>query len=142
MQIAGKERMIQKTVLGTGKRKRAVARATVRKGKGNVRINSLLLQNYEPKLSRMRIEEPLMIASEVAGQVNIDVNVYGGGFQSQAEAARLAIAKGLVAYTKSKQLRQDFLNYDRHLLVADIRRGEASKPNDSKPRKARTKSYR
>ena len=90
----------------------------------------------------MRIEEPLMIASEVADKVNIDINVRGGGFQSQTEAARLAIAKGLVAYTKSKQLRQDFLNYDRHLIVADSRRGESSKPNDSKPRKARTKSYR
>src|SRR3989344_4086033 len=124
--------MIQKTVLASGKRKRAIARATVRKGNGSIRINHLLLENYEPKLSRMRIEEPLMIASEVADKVNIDINVRGGGFQSQTEAARLAIAKGLVAYTKSKQLRQDFLNYDRHLIVADSRRGESSKPNDSK----------
>jgi small subunit ribosomal protein S9 len=126
----------------SGKRKRAVARATIKEGKGYVRINHQLLQNYEPKLSRMKIEEPLLIAGDVKKKVNINVNVKGGGFQSQAEAARLAIAKGLVIYTKSKQLKQDYLEYDRHLLVADVRRNEPHKPNDSKPRKKRTKSYR
>ncbi|MEK6839806.1 MAG: 30S ribosomal protein S9 [Nanoarchaeota archaeon] len=134
--------MITKPILVSGKRKRAIARATIKKGKGIVRINHQLLQNVEPRFSRMRIEEPLMIASEFSDKVNIDINVRGGGFQSQAEAARLCVAKGLLAFAKSKQLKQDFLNYDRHLLIADVRRGEPSKPNDSKPRKARTKSYR
>ena len=134
--------MIQKTIVTSGKRKRAIARATVRPGTGNVRVNHLLLQHVEPKMCRMRLEEPMLLAGEIAGKVNIDINVQGGGFQSQTEAARLAIARGLVAFSKSKQLKQDFLNYDRHLLVADVRRGEPSKPNDSKPRRARTKSYR
>ena len=134
--------MIQKTMVIAGKRKRAIARATVRKGAGHIRINHQLLQNYEPRMSRMRIEEPLMIASEYADKVDIDVDVHGGGFQSQAEAVRLVVARGLLAFSKNKQLKQDFLNYDRHLLVQDVRRGEPSKPNDSKPRKARTKSYR
>ncbi len=142
MQAVRKERMIQKSILVSGKRKRAIARAAVRKGSGIIRINHQLLQNYEPRMSRMRIEEPLMIGSEYAGKVNIDIDVHGGGFQSQTEAARLCVARGLVAFSKSKQLKQDFLNYDRHLLIADVRRGEPSKPNDSKPRKARTKSYR
>lgn len=133
---------MQKVFHVSGKRKRAIARATVRDGKGVIRINHLLLDHYEPKLCRMRIEEPLLIASEVAKKVNIDVNVRGGGFQSQAEAARLAIARGLVGFSKNKQMKADFLKYDRHLLIADVRRGEASKPNDSKPRAARQKSYR
>jgi len=134
--------MIPKGIVISGKRKRAIARATVKKGNGIIRINHQLLQNYEPRMSRMRIEEPLMIASDYADKVNIDVHVQGGGFQSQAEATRLVIARGLLAFSKNKQLKQDFLNYDRHLLIADVRRGEPSKPNDSKPRKARTKSYR
>ena len=133
---------MQKVFHVSGKRKRAIARATVRDGKGVIRINHLLLNHYEPKLCRMRIEEPLLIASEVAKKVNIDVDVRGGGFQSQAEAARLAIARGLVGFSKNKQIKADFLKYDRHLLIADVRRGEASKPNDSKPRAARQKSYR
>lgn len=134
--------MITKPMMVSGKKKRAVARATIRPGKGIIRMNHMLLEHIEPRFSRMRIEEPLLIAGELAKKVNMDIDVHGGGFQSQAEAARLTIARGLLAFSKNKQLKQDFLNYDRHLLVADKRHGEPSKPNDSKPRKARTKSYR
>lgn len=133
---------MQKVVHIAGKRKRAIARATIREGKGHIRINHQLLEHYEPKMCRMRIEEPLLIAGDMAGKVNIDVNVHGGGFQSQAEAVRLAIARGLVGFSKNKQLKVDFLRYDRHLLIADVRYNEPHKPNDSKPRKARQKSYR
>ena len=126
----------------SGKRKRAIARATVAEGKGIVRINHQLLETYEPRLARMRISEPLLLGAEVAKKVDIDVDVIGGGWQGQAEAARLAIAKGLVQFSRSKQLKQEFLEYDRNLLVADVRRNEPHKPNDSKPRAARQKSYR
>lgn len=126
----------------SGKRKRAVARATIREGKGVVRINSSLLSNLYPKLLRMKISEPLIIAGELSKKVNIDVNVHGGGISSQSEAARLAIARALVEYSKDKGLRNTFLSYDRHLLIADVRMAETSKPNDSKPRAKRQKSYR
>lgn len=131
-----------KVANGSGKRKRAVARATVREGKGLVRINSMLLTNFNPKLLRMRILEPLIIAGELAKKVDVNVNVYGGGISSQSEASRLAIARALVDYSKDKSLREKYLSYDRHLIVADIRHTEASKPNDSKPRAKRQKSYR
>ncbi|HLC22810.1 MAG TPA: 30S ribosomal protein S9 [Candidatus Nanoarchaeia archaeon] len=131
-----------KSVHVSGKRKRAIARATVRDGTGVVRVNSLLLDAYMPVLARSLVEEPLTIGSDIAKNVNIDVQVIGGGWHSQAEAARLVVAKGLVAYSGSKVLRQKFLEYDRHLLVQDKRRTEPSKPNDSKPRAARQKSYR
>lgn len=126
----------------SGKRKRSIARATVTEGKGIIRVNHQLLETYEPRMARMRIMEPLLLSGEVAKKVDVDVNVVGGGWQGQSEAVRLAIAKGLVQFSKSKQLKQEFLEYDRALLVADVRRGEKSKPNDSKPRKARQKSYR
>ncbi len=126
----------------SGKRKRAIARATIAEGRGIVRVNHQLLETYEPRMARMRIMEPLMLGAEVAKRVDIDVDVNGGGQQGQAEAVRLAIAKGLVQFSKSKQLRQEFLDYDRNLLVADVRRNEPHKPNDSKPRAARQKSYR
>ncbi|HUS49750.1 MAG TPA: 30S ribosomal protein S9, partial [Candidatus Paceibacterota bacterium] len=73
---------------------------------------------------------------------NINVKIKGGGQESQIEAARLAIAKALVNFTKSPELKKAFLDYDRNLLVADIRRKEAYKPGDSKARRNRQKSYR
>ena len=133
---------MKKLVHTSGKRKRAVARATLKEGKGKIRINSRLLNVYGSKIARMKIMEPLMIAGDVVKKVNIDVNVVGGGWQSQAEATRLAIAKALVEFSGSKQLKKDFLDYDRHLLIADVRRRETRKPNISRARAKRQKSYR
>lgn len=124
----------------SGSRKRAKARATLREGKGTIRINSKLLDNYQPQMARLKIMEPIILAGDIVKNLNIDVSVKGGGWQSQAEASRLAIARALVSY--DNKLKPDFLEYDRRLLVADVRRGESSKPNDSKPRAKRQKSYR
>ncbi len=134
---------MNKSIHESGKRKRAIARATLNDGSGIIRINNQLLDHLNNKIARMKILEPLMLAGDIAKKIDIDVKVAGGGFQSQAEAARLAIAKGLVEFTKSDKLKSTFLEYDRHLLVADIRKNEPCKPNDSdKPRKKRQKSYR
>lgn len=129
-----------KTIITSGKRKRAVARATLKPGKGTIRFNKSLINNISSELLRLKIMEPIVLAGDKAKEVNIDVNVIGGGKTSQIEAARLAIAKALVEY--SKGLEKIFLNYDRHLLVADVRRKETCKPNDSKARAKRQKSYR
>ncbi len=132
-----------KTIITSGKRKRAVARATLREGKGKVRVNNKLLDVYEPKLARLKLREPLILAGDVVNKVDINVNVFGGGINSQADASRLAIAKALVAHTKSEKLKETFLKYDRNLLVADARRKEPSKPNrHGKARAKRQKSYR
>ena len=131
-----------KIVHVSGKRKRAIARATLKDGKGSVRINKILLDNYSNKLARMKILEPLMIAGDLTKAIDINVNVKGGGWQSQAEASRLAIARALAEYSKGEKLKKAFLEYDRHLIVQDSRKNEACKPNDSKPRKKRQKSYR
>lgn len=124
-----------------GKRKSAIAKATLRPGKGVVRINNQLLDNYEPKLSRLKLKEPLILAGDAAKSVDISIRVSGGGFNAQAEAARLAIARALVQ--SSKKLEKTFLSYDRHLVVADVRRKEPRKPNrHGKARAKRQKSYR
>lgn len=124
----------------SGKRKSAVARATLKEGKGKVRINHLFLENFSNHILRLRIKEPLILAGEAAQKVDIDVIIKGGGINGQADAARLAIARALVEY--DKKLKKVFDDYDRLLLVADVRRNEVCKPNDSKPRKKRQKSYR
>ena len=132
-----------KNIHASGKRKMAIARATLTQGTGLVRINNLPVDLVEPKMSRLKMKEPLILAEDVANKVNINVNVVGGGMTSQAEASRLAIAKALVGFSKSDKLRQAFLEYDRNLLVADVRRKEAAKPNrHGQARSKVQKSYR
>jgi len=130
-----------KIVISTGKRKRAVARAVLKPGKGIIKINNQPINVYQPEMSRLKLKEPLILAGDVAKEINVNINVFGGGLSSQAEAARLALAKSLVKY--SKKLEKVFSEYDRHLLVADVRRKETRKPNThGKARAKRQKSYR
>jgi small subunit ribosomal protein S9 len=134
--------MVKKVINTSGKRKTAVARATVQKGDGLVRINSKPVELYEPEIARWKILEPINIAWEHVSKVNIDVSVQGGGFMSQASAARTAIAKGLVEFTGDPSLKIAFLDHDRSLLVSDSRRKEPKKPLGRGARKKRQKSYR
>lgn len=130
-----------KTIHVVGKRKSAVARATLNSGAGIVRVNSKLLTFYEPEIYRTKIQEPLILAGDVSKKVNISVNVNGGGINSQSDASRLAVARALALYDKS--LHKVFLDYDRTLTVADVRRKETHKPNrHGKARSKIQKSYR
>ena len=127
----------------SGKRKRAVARATLKQGNGLVTINCVPIDFVEPKMSRLKAMEPLILAGDVSGKVDINVSVRGGGISSQAEASRLAIAKALVDFAKNDKLKETFLAYDRNLLVADVRRKEPAKPNrHGQARSHVQKSYR
>jgi small subunit ribosomal protein S9 len=128
----------------SGKRKTAIAKATIKNGSGIIRVNKKPIDLF-PYFQRLILLEPVRIAEEVFKQklaFDINVNVKGGGQESQAESSRLAIAKALVLFTKNQELRNAFLAYDRSLLVADVRRREAYKPGDSKARAKRQKSYR
>lgn len=130
-----------KVINKSGKRKTAIARATMKPGKGIVKINRLYLENYSPELARLKIKEPIVLAGDFANKFDFYVRVIGGGWQSQAEAARLAIARCLVEANKA--LKPIYVAYDRRLLVADTRRKEERKPNDSSGARAkRQKSYR
>ncbi len=130
-----------KPIIATGKRKTAIAKATLREGKGRVRVNHVLLDVYEPVMQRLRIKEPLIIAGATANKIDIDITMTGGGVSGQSEAARLAIARALSEY--DKKLEDQFEAYDRQLLIADVRRKESAKPNShSAARSKRQKSYR
>ena len=131
-------------IIASGKRKRAVARATLlTNGSGKISVNN---KNYKTlqMFDRLKIEEPLRIAENILGKLNFDVSisVRGGGEKGQIEAARLALAKSIVDFSKSEELTKAFLNYDRNMLIADIRRKESRKPGDSKARAKRQTSYR
>ncbi len=134
-----------KIVMTVGKRKRAIARAVAREGKGRIRINKIPIELIEPKYKRMKLMEPILLAGEeIISQMDIDVTVKGGGVMGQMDAARTAIGKAIVEFTGSKELRDKFLAYDRTLLVSDARRTEPHKPSRSTkgPRAKRQKSYR
>ncbi|MFO8016383.1 MAG: 30S ribosomal protein S9 [Candidatus Woesearchaeota archaeon] len=131
-----------KIIHTSGTRKRARARATIREGKGIVKINGKMLDVFEPEMARMKIREPLLLVKDVSGKVDIDVNVHGGGVISGADAARLAVGRALADYTGKAGVKETLSGYDRKLLVPDVRHKEPCKPNVSKPRKKRQKSYR
>jgi small subunit ribosomal protein S9 len=130
-------------IITSGKRKSAVARCVLKTGTGKVTING---KNHESMhlFDKLRIEEPLRIAKEVLGDLEYDftITVKGGGEKGQIDASRLALAKAFIEATKSEELRDKYLAYDRNLLVADVRRKEAYKPGDSKARSKRQSSKR
>lgn len=131
-----------KVVNTSGKRKTSIARASVKKGKGRVRINKVPVELLSPELARLKVMEPILLAGKKAERLDIEVNVQGGGFMGQAYATRTAIAKGLVAYSNDEKLEAMFKQHDRSLLVSDPRRKMPKKPLGRGARKKRQKSYR
>jgi small subunit ribosomal protein S9 len=129
-------------VLATGKRKEAIARATIRKGRGLVRINDRPLELVEPELVRFKIQEPLLMVGDRWKTIDIAVDIQGGGVMGQASAARTAIARGLLRWLKDPALDEMFKHYDRSLIVNDPRRKLPKRPGGRGARARRQKSYR
>jgi small subunit ribosomal protein S9 len=129
-------------VLSTGKRKAAVARCTVRKGIGKVRVNERPLELVEPEIVRQKIQEPLLMVGDRVKAIDIAVQVRGGGIVGQASAARTAVARGLLLWLKDDSLREMFRHYDRSLIVNDPRRKLPKRPGGRGATQRRQKSYR
>ncbi|PSQ12827.1 30S ribosomal protein S9 [Halobacteriales archaeon QS_5_70_15] len=127
----------------SGKKKTAIARATVREGGGRVRIDGRPVELVEPELARLKMMEPFRIADDdLRDSVDVDVTVQGGGFSGQADAVRTAIARGLVEFTNDAELRDAFMSFDRSLLVNDVRQTESKKWGGPGARARYQKSYR
>ncbi|MHA1978085.1 MAG: 30S ribosomal protein S9 [Candidatus Hodarchaeales archaeon] len=132
-----------KSLLRSGKRRTAIARAIIKEGKGRVLINGKPIEIIEPKFVRMKLQEPLhFLDDKVFKKIEIKVKVKGGGFMGQADAARTAIARAILAWTDSEALRAKFMNYDRHMIVGDPRRREPKHFGGPGARAKYTKSYR
>jgi len=133
----------KRVLVVSGKRKTAIARAVFKHGKGRVYINGIPLPLYQPELARWKILEPLKLAGkELIDQVDIHVTVKGGGFMGQADAARMAIARGLMNWFNDENLKKIFLEYDRTMLTGDPRRTEPKKFGGPSARRRFQKSYR
>lgn len=114
-----------------GRRKAAVARAYVSEGSGKITINGRELAQYFPSsILQFVVKQPLTTLN-VAEQYDIKINLVGGGFKGQAEAARLGIARALVKVNpedKSALRAEGF-------VTRDPRSVERKKPGRPKARK-------
>jgi small subunit ribosomal protein S9 len=80
----------------SGRRKSAVARIYLSKGKGKITINNKDQKDYFPLVELQgKLAQPFAITENV-GKYDVKVNVKGGGFKGQAEAILLGISKALV----------------------------------------------
>ena len=139
----------QKSVESSGKRQTAIARASVKAGKGRIRVNSEPIEILQPALARRKAMEPLVIADAMNRLSKVDINLTttGGGIMGQTDAIRTAIARGLVHYNGGaegvdEELRDEFLRFDRSLLVNDPRRKEPKHQLGRGARRKKQKSYR
>lgn len=88
----------------TGKRKNAVARVWLSKGKGNVTVNGRAFAEYFGRpVSRMIIMQPLE-TTQMGGKFDVTVTVAGGGLSGQAGAIRHGITKALIEYDSANRV--------------------------------------
>ena len=128
----------------SGKRKTAIAKLRVKAGKGMIFYNHLPISSLN-LFHKLALSEPLRIYEQVVGsdmKYDFYIKTSGGGKEGQIQAARLTLARALMALTGSDVLKKAYVRYDRNMLVEDSRRKEARKPGDSRARSKRQKSYR
>ncbi len=128
-------------VQSVGRRKTSIARAVLTPGKGVIRVNNHDFSDVvSNEVLKLKVIEPLILVDKLSS-VDVSLSVKGGGVNSQVDAMRQAIARGLVEMF-GEDLKKTFTEYDRSLIVTDTRFKETKKPNNSHARAKRQKSYR
>ena len=101
--------------LGTGRRKRSVARIFLRPGKGDITVNGRSFEGYFPtEAVRNTVRQPLL-ATETADKFDILILADGGGVSGQAGAAKMGVARALVEFNaelRGKLKKLGFLTRD------------------------------
>ncbi len=117
--------------LGTGRRKRSVARVFLRPGKGEIKVNNRSFENYFPtESSRAMVRQPLA-ATETMEKFDLLILADGGGVTGQAGAARLGISRALVEFNAELRSRLKKLGF----LTRDPRANERKKYGQKGARK-------
>jgi len=117
--------------LGTGRRKRSVARVFLRAGKGEITVNNRAFDNFFPTESaRAAVRQPLL-ATETMDKFDVLILTDGGGVAGQAGAARLGIARALVEFNTELRSRLKKLGF----LTRDPRAHERKKYGQKGARK-------
>ncbi len=134
-----------KALIEKSRRKTAIARATLIPGKDRITVNKVDIKVLKPKELRELILEPVNVSSmtrEIAGNSDISIIVRGGGTSGQAQAARSALAKVIAKADTGDVVRKAYIDYDRTLMVDDVRQVEPKKYKGPKARARFQKSYR
>jgi small subunit ribosomal protein S9 len=84
--------------LGTGRRKKAIARVFLRPGNGSIQVNGKAYDQYFTTESARAVVRQPLLTTETAERFDILILANGGGYQGQADAARLGIARALVEF--------------------------------------------
>lgn len=114
-----------------GRRKTAVARVYMSKGKGKISINKKEMAVFFPiDVLQAKVNQPFVLTDTV-GKYDIKVNVAGGGINGQAEAIRLGISRALVEVSADYK---PLLKVE-GLMTRDPRMVERKKPGQPKARK-------
>jgi small subunit ribosomal protein S9 len=117
--------------LGTGRRKRAVARVFLRDGKGQITVNGRSFDSYFPsEASRAIVRQPLL-ATETADKFDIWITTAGGGPSGQAGAAKLGISRALIEFNSELRGKLKELG----MLTRDARQHERKKYGQKGARK-------
>ena len=86
---------MEETIHKIGRRKTAVARVYLKKGKGKITVNKKESSVYFPTPTlQFKINQPLVMTNNEK-KFDININVYGGGATGQAEAVRLALSRAM-----------------------------------------------
>ena len=114
-----------------GRRKTAVARVYLSKGKGNITVNKKDVNTYFPTATlQYKVNQPLVM-TENEKNFDIKVNVYGGGVTGQAEAVRLALSRAMCEVNEENRA----ILKPEGLLTRDPRMVERKKFGQKKARK-------
>src|SRR5271157_4199160 len=119
-----------KVVIVKSKRKTAIARARLISGKERITVNKVDIKVLKPKELRELILEPVNVSGatkEIASNADISIVVRGGGSSGQAQAARSALAKVIAKAAAGDDVRKAYIDYDRTLIVDDVRQVEPKK---------------
>lgn len=135
---------------GTGRRKSSTARVFLRSGKGEIKVNNRLLEDYFGRETSCMVVRQALESVDMIGKFDIYATVIGGGISGQAGAVRLGIARALVAYDEHGMKEGAEPNPDsfrrklraRGLLTRDSRRVERKKVGLHKARRATQYSKR
>jgi small subunit ribosomal protein S9 len=139
-----KSKVKKEFIFTIGKRRTAVAKATIKPGSGKITVNGEPLENIKSNVLRMRVQEPFIVMeNEEWKSYDFAATAKGGGVMGQSDAIRQAFARGL-AEIFGPELKRKLLEYDRNLLVYDPRRTETHKPPRSSqgPRRYKQRSKR
>jgi small subunit ribosomal protein S9 len=94
------EQPVVEQVYATGKRKTAVARVWLRRGKGRFSINGMTLEEYfNRETQRMIVKQPMRLTKNL-NDYDVLATVKGSGKSAQADAVKHGISKALVLFDK------------------------------------------